>query len=195
MEKVKEGMRRWASEGRSPSEVGEIMRDEFSPHMQDGSFREAEKILDRVLELQKKEAPLQKPKDLKKYLRETDETQYLILPIREVGHLYGRQTAAFEKAIECTIERIGKAEDFKKRNWGFHLIIPAWKFDPEHREVKHADITRAIRGAFDVALRHTVAVHFTIETHEWGNWPDLWNYSEKDKSGYDPKNKANVEWS
>ena len=194
VEKVKEGMKRWASEGRSPSEVGEIMRDEFSPLMQGGSFRQAEKVLDRVLDMLKKEAPVQKPKDLKKYIRQTEETQYLILPIREVGHLYGGQTQGFEKAIERTVEKIGKVEDFKKRNWGFHLIIPAWRFDPQHSVNKDADITRAVRGAFDLALRHNVAVHFTIETHEWGNRPDLWNYSEKVKSGYDPKNKANVEW-
>jgi len=194
VERVKEGMKRWASEGRSPHEVGLIMRDEFTPHMQAGRFREAEKVLDRALDILQERAPTQKPKDLKKYLRKTEETQYLILPVRQAGSLYGGQTNALEKAIERTVERIGKVEEIKRRNWGFHLIIPAWRFDPQHRENKHADIARAVQGAFYVALRHNVAVHFTIETHEWPNRPDLWNYSEKDRSGYDPKNKANVEW-
>ena len=194
VEKVKEGMQRWASEGCSPHEVGLIMRDEFPPHMNGGRFREAEKVLDRVLELLKKEAPVRKPKDLTRYLRKTEETQYLILPVHEAGSLYGGQTTGLEKAIERVVEKIGKVKDPNKRNWGFHLIIPAWRFDPEHLENKRADIARAVRGAFDVAVRHNVAVHFTVETHEWGNRPDLWNYSEKDKRGYDPKNKANVEW-
>ena len=131
-------MNRWVSEGRSPHEVGLIMRDEFGPHMNGRRFREAEKVLDRALDILKKEAPVQKPKDLKKYLRKTEETQYLILPIRQAGSLYGGQTNAFEKAIERVVERIGKVEDLKKRNWAFHLIIPAWRFDPEHRENKHA---------------------------------------------------------
>jgi hypothetical protein len=170
------------------------MRDEFPPHMNGRRFRDAEKVLDRALGILNKEAPIQKPKDLKRYLRETEETQYLILPVHEAGSLYGGQTKALEKGIERVVERIGKVEDSRKRNWGFHLIIPAWRFDPGYSENKRADITRAVWGAFDVALRRNVAVHFTIETHEWGNRPDLWNYSEEDKSGYDPKNKANVEW-
>ena len=194
VEKVREGMQRWASEGRQPFEIRDIMHTECFPLMQSGRFRKAEEVLDRVLAMLKKEAPAQKPKDLKKYLRKTEETQYLILPVHDAGHLYGGQTTGFEKAIERTVEKIGKVEDFKKRNWGFHLIIPAWKFDPRYSENRHADITRGVRGAFDVAIRHNVAVHFTVETHEWGNRPDLWNYSEKVKSGYDPKNKANVEW-
>ncbi len=194
VEKVKEGMQLWAAEGRQPFEIRDIMHTECFPLMQSERFHEAEKVLDRVLDMLKKEAPVQKPKDLKKYRRKTEETQYLILPLREVGHLYGGQAEVFEKAIEHTLEKIGKVEDFKKRNWGFHLIIPAWKLDSKYRAAKHADIRRAVLDAFDVALRHNVAVHFTIETHEWGNRPDLWNYSEKDKSGYDPKNKANVEW-
>ncbi len=69
VERVKEGMNRWVSEGRSPHEVGLIMRDEFGPHMNDRRFREAEKVLDRALDILKKQAPVQKPKDLKKYLR------------------------------------------------------------------------------------------------------------------------------
>ncbi len=187
-------MQRWASEGHHPFEIRDIMHAECFPLMRSGRFREAEKVLDRVLDILKKGPPVPKPKDLKKYLRKTEETQYLILPVREAGHLYSGQMTGFEKAIEHTIEKLGKAKDVKKRNWGFHLIIPAWRFDPEHSENKHADIARAVRCAFDVALRHNVAVHFTVETHEWENRPDLWNYSEKDKSGYDPKNKANVEW-
>ena len=137
---------------------------------------------------------IRKPKDLKKYLRKTEETQYLILPVRQAGSLYGGQTISFEKAIERVVEKLGKTEDAKKRNWGFHLIIPAWRFDPKHSENKRADIARAVRDAFDVAIRYNVAVHFTVETHEWGNRPDLWNYSDKNKPGYDPNNKANVEW-
>ena len=111
VERIKEGMNRWVSEGRSPHKVGLIMRDEFTPHMQAGRFREAEKVLDRALDILKKEAPVQKPKDLKKYLRKTEETQYLILPIRQAGSLYGGQTNALEKAIERTVERIGEVEE------------------------------------------------------------------------------------
>ena len=194
VEKVQAGMQRWVSEGYHPIEIRDIMHAEFFPHMKAGRFREAEKVADRVLILLKKGPPIQIPKDLEKYLRETKETQYLILPIRAVGYLYGGQTAPVDQAINDTVEKFGQAKNLKKRNWGFHLIIPAWRLDPQHCVNKNADIERAVRSAFDVAIRHNVAVHFTIETHEWPNRPDLWNYSDKDKSGYDPKNKANVEW-
>ena len=193
-EKVQAGMQRWASEGHQPFEIRDIMHAEFFPHIQGGKFREAEKVADRVLEMLKKGPLVQKPKDLSKYRRQTQETQYLILPIHQVGHLYGGQTAPVDQTIKDTAETLGQARNLKKRNWGFHLIIPAWKLDPQHCVNKRADIARAVRGAFDLAIRNNVAIHFTVETHEWGNRPDLWNYADKDKPGYDPKNKANVEW-
>ena len=171
LEEVKEGMQRWVSEGRSPHEVGVIMRDEFPPHMNGGRFREAEEVLDRALGILNRKVPIQKPKDLRTYLRKTEETQYLILPIREAGSVYGGRTTGLENGIERVVERIGKVEDVKKRNLGFHLIIPAWRFDPRYSENKRADIARAVRGAFDVAIAHNVAVHFTVETHEWPNRP------------------------
>jgi len=195
VEKVQEGMQRWISRGHHPIEIRDTMHAEFFAHMKAGRYREAEKVADRVLALLKKGPPIQKPKDLKKYLRETKETQYLILPIRAVGHLYGGQAAPVDQAIKDTIEKLGQAEDLKKRNWGFHLIIPAWRFDPEHTVNKHADIAQAVRGAFDLAIRNDVAVHFTVDSHGWNNRPDLWTCADKDKPGYDPKNRANVEWS
>jgi len=194
VEKIQQCMQQWASQGRYPIDIHNIMHAEFFPHTKAGRYREAEKVADRVLEMLKKGPPVPKPKDLSKYRRETQETQYLILPIRQVGHLYDGQTAPVDQAIKDTVETLGQAGNLKKRNWGFHLIIPAWKFDPQHSVNKHADIARAVRGAFDLAIRNDVAVHFTVESHEWSNRPDLWNYADNDKPGYDPKNRANVEW-
>lgn len=171
------------------------MHAEFFPQIRAGRHREAEKVAVRVLALLKKGPPVLKAKDLSRYRRETLETQYLILPLKQGGQLYGGQTASLDQAIKDTAERLGRAGDLRKRNWGFHLIIPAWRFAPEHTVNKRADIARAIRGAFDLALRNDVAVHLTVDSHEWENRPDLWNYQDKDKPGYDPKKRANVEWS
>ncbi|HEC02623.1 MAG TPA: hypothetical protein ENI81_03705, partial [Phycisphaerales bacterium] len=99
VERVKEGMQRWASEGRQPFDIRDIMHAECFPLMQAGRFREAEKVLDRALAMLEKGPTIRKPKDLKKYLRKTEETQYLILPVRQAGSLYGGQTISFEKAI------------------------------------------------------------------------------------------------
>ena len=194
VKKVEQGMQRWASQGQYPVDIHNLMHAEFFPLTNAGRFREAEKVADRVLEMLKKGPPVPKPKDLKKYLRKTEETQYLILPVPEAGHLYGGQTAPVDQAIKDTAQTLGQVRNLKKRNWGFHLIIPAWRFDPQHSVNKRADITRAVRGAFDLAIRNDVAVHLTVESHELNNRPDLWNYADKDNPGYNPKNKTNVEW-
>lgn len=194
LKQVEAGMERWASAGIPPFKIRDIMLTGFIPNMKAGKYQEAEKVADRALKMLKKGLPVYEPKNLKKYLRQTKETQYIILPIREAGQLYGGQTEGLEKGIQQTIAKIGKAKDPKQRNWGFHFIIHTWRFDPKHSVNKRADIARAVRGAFDVAIRNNIAVHFTIDSHEWENRPDLWNYANKDKPGYDPKNKANVEW-
>ena len=187
-------MRQWASEGYQPTEIRDIMLAEFLPNIEAGRLREAEVVADRVLALLRKGPPVREPKDLRRFLRETKETQYLILPVGAVGHLYGGQTAQVDQAIKDTARKLGKSQDVRKRNWGFHLIIPAWRLDPEHTLNQHADVARAVQSAIELAIRNDVAIHFTVESHEWNNRPDLWNYDDQDKPGYDPKNVANVEW-
>ncbi|MDF1745033.1 MAG: hypothetical protein P1V19_15150 [Gimesia sp.] len=195
VKQIETEMQRWASAGKSPIEFHKKMHAEFFPQIKAGKYREAEKVAKLVLKTMKQGLPAYKPKDLTQYRRETNETQYLILPLRPAGQLYGGQTAALQQVIRETATKLGKPHDLKKRNWGFHLIIPTWRFDPKYTTNKRADIARAINAAFDVALRNDVAMHLTVESHEWENRPDLWNYADKDKPGYDPKNRANVEWS
>jgi hypothetical protein len=55
-------------------------------------------------------------------------------------------------------------------------------------------LAQGVGAAFDVALRHETAVYFTVENLEWANRPDLWNYADPKKPGYDPDNVRNVEW-
>ena len=188
-------MRRWTSEGVNPREFHDRMHAEFFPAMKAGKYREAEEVAKWVLASMKKGPPVPKPKDLSRYLRKTSETQYLILPVGQAGSLYGGRTEALDQAIKKHAVFFGKPADPKKRNWGFHFIIFAWRFDPEHTENPHADIARAVEGAFDVALRNDIAVHLTVEDHEWSNRPDLWNFADENKPGYDPGNRAHVEWS
>jgi len=195
VQEIQSEMKRWVSERYNPVEHHDRMHAEFFPHIRAGRYREAEKVAQRVLALLKKGPPVRKPKDLSKYRRETLETQYLILPVKQAGQLYEGQTASLDQAIKDTANRLGKAGDSRKRNWGFHLIIPAWRFDPKHTVNKRADIARAIRGAFDLSLQNDVAVHLTVDSHEWENRSDLWNYQDEEEPGYDPKNRANVEWS
>jgi Spy/CpxP family protein refolding chaperone len=193
--RTEQDIRARAQAGHPPHDIIESLHQEVPALVKMGHIKEAEALLDRLLARLGGSSQAQKPKDLSRYRRETEETQYLILPVREAGQLYGGQTAPVDRAIKDTAQMLGQAENVKKRNWGFHLIIPAWRFDPEHSENRHADIAKAVHGAFDLAIRNDVAVHLTVDSHEWSNRPDLWNYADEEKPGYDPKKSANVEWS
>jgi len=52
---------------------------------------------------------------IEQYRRITKETQYLILPLREVGHLYGGNFDVFQAALEKTKQLLGPVEDPKRR--------------------------------------------------------------------------------
>ena len=191
---VRENMKRWAEQGEDPHAAGLIMRDEFTPLMRESKHREAEKVALRALAILRKGPLKPVPKDLSRYRRTSDETHYLVFPIREVDALHGGRTDLLEQRIRLLREKLGSATDPTARNWAFHLMIPAWRYDPEHLDNPNANIRQAVRNAFEVVLRTDVAVHFTVETHEWPNRPDLWNYADRDKPGHDPDNRANVEW-
>ena len=56
-------------------------------------------------------------------------------------------------------------------------------------------IAEAIKRAFDTAKRTNVAAHFIVDDHiGWDERPDLWNWYDPAKPGYNPDNKKNVEW-
>jgi hypothetical protein len=194
---LEEKMQRFQPHAERWHRVSLIMKD-FQPLIERGEFERAEKLLDRALSLL--DAKSGEPRDLEhlnRFRRVTDETHYLILPVKEAGHLYSGRTAQFEKAVEAIEQRLGAAADPTKCNWGFHLIIPAWRLDPAHPFHENASpqtLAQAVKAAFDVALRQDVAVYFTVENLEWANRPDLWNYSNPDAPGHDPDNVQNVEW-
>jgi hypothetical protein len=91
-----------------------------------------------------------------------------------------------EKAGELA-ERVGLKGDGKTRLLGFGL--PNATFELEEQ------LPGRIRGAFAAARQHDMAVmlHFDFHLH-WKNRPDLWNWFDPNKPGYDPNNKDNVEW-
>ena len=91
-----------------------------------------------------------------------------------------------EKAGELA-EQVGMKGDGKTRILGFGL--PNSAFDAED------ELPERIRNCFAAALEHDMAVvlHFGFH-YFWKTRPDLWNWFDPDKPGYDPKNKLNVEW-
>jgi hypothetical protein len=56
-------------------------------------------------------------------------------------------------------------------------------------------IARAIKPMFELAKQTNVAVHFNVDDHMiWDERPDLWNWYDPAKTGYNPGNRKNVEW-
>ena len=84
--------------------------------------------------------------------------------------------------------KLGTTGDGGTRQLGFGPGIPIW--------VRHEpSISQAIKRAFDTAKRTNVAAHFIVDDHiEWDERPDLWNWYDPAKPGYNPDNKKNVEW-
>ena len=91
-----------------------------------------------------------------------------------------------EKAGELA-ERVGMKGDGKTRFLGFGLPNPTYELEGQ--------LPSRIRSAFAAAREHDMAVMLHFDFHlAWKSRPDLWNWFEPRKAGYDPNNKYNVEW-
>jgi hypothetical protein len=85
------------------------------------------------------------------------------------------------------VERVGMKGDGKTRLLGFGLPIATYELE-EH-------LPGLIRSAFTAAREHDVAVMLHFDFHlAWKKRPDLWNWFDPNKPGYNPNNKYNVEW-
>jgi hypothetical protein len=83
--------------------------------------------------------------------------------------------------------RLGTSGDGKTRQLAVGGGIPIFASD--------ASIVHEIRLRFDLAKQTNVAVLFNVDDHiGWDKRPDLWNWYDPDKPGYNPANKRNVEW-
>jgi hypothetical protein len=83
---------------------------------------------------------------------------------------------------------LGTTGDGETRQLGFGPGIPFWVRN-------ELSIRQAIQRAFDTAKRTNVAAHFLVDDHiGWDERPDLWNWYDPAKPGYNPDNKKNVEW-
>lgn len=93
-----------------------------------------------------------------------------------------------EASIKDFIAKLGTTGDGKTRQLGFGAGIPIFVSD-------ESKIAQAIKQSFDIAKRTNVAVHFNVDDHIiWDDRPDLWNWYDPAKRGYNPDNKKNVEW-
>jgi len=178
IERVEEGAHKWEANGRDTSAIAKTMEEKVRPLIEAGKFVEAEAELDRVLEQLKpdeksSESPTAQPTSSNASAT-SEAPKYLI-----VWNLP-------EKAGELA-ERIGMKGDGKTRLLGFGLPISTYEFEEQ--------LPILIRRSFSAAREHDMAVMLSFDFHvAWKNRPDLWNWFDPEKPGYNPSNKYNVEW-
>lgn len=116
---LQEKMQRFHPHAKQWHRVSLVMKD-FQPLMEQGKFEQAEATLDRALKiLEAGPGGQSNTENLDRFRRNTAETQYLILPIKDAGHLYGGAggTKRLGGAVERMKQRLGPASDLTKHNW------------------------------------------------------------------------------
>ena len=92
------------------------------------------------------------------------------------------------KQVPDLLARIRTTGDGKSTQLGFGLPFATFEQEKE--------LPAAIHDAFQTAKKYNVAVILNFDDHfMWKNRPDLWNWFDPEKPGYNPANKENVEWS
>lgn len=75
---------------------------------------------------------------------------------------------------------------------GAHLLgfgVACSTFEQERQ------VPESIHRAFAIARAKNLAVMLHFDFHvDWSNRPDLWNWFDPTKAGYNPENRRNVEW-
>ena len=92
------------------------------------------------------------------------------------------------KGIDSFAATLGTTGNGETRQLGVGDGIPVWAGD-------ESQIPQRIKLRFDIAKQTNTAVHFNVDDHiGWDNRPDLWNWYDSSKRGYNPDNGKNVEW-
>lgn len=125
---------------------------------------------------------------LEKYKRKTKDIQYLVFMLgREFFKGKKGMQGNIDAAVATLVERVGTKGN-GNRKLAFALPLPTWqKVNDKHFEA-------ILNEGAEAAIKRDVAIYFYVETLEWDTRPDLWNYKDPEKPGYNPKNKENVEW-
>jgi hypothetical protein len=85
------------------------------------------------------------------------------------------------------IKMIGTQGDGRTRLLGFGLPCATFVLEKQ--------VPDNIHRAFAIARQYNLAVMLHFDFHvQWPNRPDLWNWFDPTKPGYNPDNRRNVEW-
>ena len=197
VECVKEGAHQWEARGRDTSAIAKTLKEKVKPLLDAGKFSEAETELDRVLEQLKPDgkstvSPASPAEAVQQRVAAKVERANPAAPASSKAAATSETPKYLifwnspEKAGELA-ERIGMKGDGKTRLLGFGLPNPTYELEEQ--------LPSRIRSAFAAAREHDMAVILHFDFHlRWTKRPDLWNWFDPAKPGYNPNNKYNVEW-
>ena len=94
---------------------------------------------------------------------------------------------ATQESFQQISDLFGKAKD-KKIAVGAGFIISALNLKP-------LDAALLLRRYLSLSVQFEVPVIVQLDGEQWwNNRPDIWNWWDKNKPGYNPENRKNVEW-
>ena len=194
-ERVQEGAQTLAANGTDPSFIRQAMEETVKPLLATGKFDEAEKELDRVLEQLPPGKPTPAPKERPQVpilptatggANDANDIAYLVFMPPLPGT--GSTPESFVAAIRDFAAKLGTTGDAKTRQLGSGFGFPVFARS-------EAAIREAIKHGFDFARQTNVAIQLVVDDHaKWDDRPDLWNWYDPAKKGYNPDNRKNVEW-
>lgn len=117
-----------------------------------------------------------------------DPTQYIVFD-RALGQgMYqGQPESLGRKAFDEVLAQFSNAPDTRVQT-AVSYIFSVFRTPPE-------TTVKALRVFLDAAEQTGTPVVVQIDTeHWWDARPDLWNWWDSTKPGYDPANRENVEW-
>jgi len=91
-----------------------------------------------------------------------------------------------EQAVSLA-QSIGTRGDGQSRLLGFGVACSTFLIEKQ--------LDNVIRNAFATARQNNLALMLQFDFHvDWSNRPELWNWFDPSKPGYNPANRRNVEW-
>ena len=95
--------------------------------------------------------------------------------------------SATQESFQQISDIFGKSED-RKIALGVGFIISALNMTPK-------DAAFQLQRYLSLSEQFEIPVIVQLDVEQWwGNRPDLWNWWDKNKPGYNPENRKNVEW-
>lgn len=94
---------------------------------------------------------------------------------------------ATEEAFNEVATAFGKTTD-REIAVGVGFILSYFRMSPEEASLK-------LKKYLSLSEQYDLPVIVQLDGEQWwGNRPDLWNWWDQDKPGYNPANRKNVEW-